>query len=370
MADKTNAVWVGTRDGGIFKVSRKNGGWAPSEPSLKGKGLMCLAVDPSGQNLYAGFFKDGIYRSNDGGKSWQKKSDGVTESDVRALGIHPRDPKLLFAGTEPCALFVSRNGADSWEEIPAFRQTDVSQRAIFPVPPNIGHVRTIEFNPENPDFMYAGIEVSGMLMSEDGGKTWSEKVGLSQDIHRFIVHPAKPNRIVASTADDTPPYDLRGGHGVYVSEDYGRTWKQQNSGLGIRTYCEDAIAFDPNNPDTVYIVTADGVPPYWGDPRIMQEGFKSGFVYWVAPLKETRPTGADVMVFRSNNGAQSWEPMMNGLAGPLFDMIWAMDIAPSREMFMGATDGRVFKAEEPGAPWTEILHGLPIITHLKVAPQT
>jgi photosystem II stability/assembly factor-like uncharacterized protein len=371
MAEQTKAIWVGTREDGIFKLSRKNGGWTQSEPSLKGKGLMCLVVDSSGDKLYAGFFKDGVYGSTDGGKSWQKKSDGLIESDIRSLAIHPRDPKTLFAGSSgtPPALFVSHNGGESWEEIPSYRQTEVSKRAYFPVPPHVGHVRTITFNPGNPDLMYTGIEVSGLLTSKDGGKTWTEPPGpISQDIHRIIIHPAKPNRVVASTADDTPPYDLRGGHGAYVSEDYGQNWKQCNSGLGIRTYCEDAIAFDPNDPDTVYIVTADGVPPYWGDPRIMQEGFKSGFVYWVAPLKDTRPTGADVMVFRSRNGGQSWEPMMNGLPGPLFEMIWAMDIAPGREMFMGSTSGRIFRAEEPGAPWTEVAQGLPIITHLKVAP--
>lgn len=367
MSEETKAMWVGTREGGIFKLNRKNGSWAASEPSLAGNGLMCLAPDSKGETLYAGFFRGGVYKSRDAGKTWEKKSNGITESDVRAIGIHPKNQNVVFAGTEPCALFVSTNAGESWEEIRAFRETDVAKRAFFPVPPNIGHVRTIEFSPANPDVMYAGIEVSGLLMSEDGGKSWREVGPLSQDIHRIIVHPDKPNRVLASTADDTPPYDLRGGHGVYVSEDYGRSWRQKNKGLGIRTYCEDAIAFDPLDPNTVYIATADGVPPYWADPMMMQEGFKGGFGYWPAPLKGTRPAGADLMVFRSKNAGESWDPMMSGLSGPLFEMVWAMEIAPSRELFMGSTDGRMFRAEEPGAPWKEILHGLPIITHIKLA---
>jgi hypothetical protein len=57
MAEQTKAIWVGTREDGIFKLSRKNGGWTQSEPSLKGKGLMCLVVDSSGDKLYAGFFQ-------------------------------------------------------------------------------------------------------------------------------------------------------------------------------------------------------------------------------------------------------------------------------------------------------------------------
>jgi photosystem II stability/assembly factor-like uncharacterized protein len=216
--------------------------------------------------------------------------------------------------------------------------------------------------------MYVGVEVAGLLLSDDGGKSWKEVGPLSQDIHRIIVHPARPDRVVAATADDTPPYDLRGGHGVYVSEDYGRSWKQRINGLGARTYCEDAIGFDPLDANTIYIAAADGVPPYWADPTMMQEGFKGGFGYWPAPLKGTRPTGADLMVYRSRNAGENWEPMMNGLSGALFEMVWAMEIAPSREMFMGSTDGRLFKADEPGAQWKEILHGLPIVTHLKLVP--
>ena len=368
MSKEAEAIWVGTREGGIFKVSRKSGGWAASEPSLAGKGLMCLSLNSSGETLYAGFFRGGVYRSRDGGKSWEKKSNGITESDVRAIAIHPKDENVVFAGTEPCALFVSTNGGESWEETRSFRETEVAKRAFFPVPPNIGHVRTIEFSPGNPDMMYAGIEVSGLLVSEDGGKSWKEEGPLSKDIHRIVVHPARPDRVVASTADDTPPYDLRGGHGVYVSEDYGRSWKQKNKGLGIRTYCEDAIAFDPLDPDTIYIATADGVPPYWANPKMMEVGFQGGFGYWPEPLKGTRAAGADLMVFRSKNVGESWEPMMPGLSGPLFDMVWAMEIGPSRELFMGSTDGRVFRADEPGSPWREIHSGLPIITHIKLAP--
>ena len=80
----------------------------------------------------------------------------------------------------------------------------------FPAPPHIGHVKHINFDPDNPTTIYASVEVGGLLKSTDGGQNWQEFPSLYEDVHRLMIHPSNPKFLYAVT-----------GRGLYVSPDAG-----------------------------------------------------------------------------------------------------------------------------------------------------
>jgi photosystem II stability/assembly factor-like uncharacterized protein len=358
-------LWIGTREG-LFLASPKNQKteeWTTEGPFLQEKKLMCLALEPGTGSLYAGFYQEGIFKTTDLGRNWQEIGKGLGGKDVRALAVRPTNPKLVYAGTEPVGLFVSADGGSSWEELLALKEHPAAANWTFPVPPFIPHVRTIEFQYFNRDVVYVGIEVGSVMLSRDRGKTWEEGAPLGRDVHRIIAHYNDPKSLYVATGDDTPPYDGTGGHGVYRSDDQGKSWKQINEGLGERRYCEDAIAVDPNSPSTLYLAAARGVPPYWGVVT-------TDFVYFLSPSASVRPEGADVGIFRSRNRGESWERLSGGLPDAFFSMVWALEaLATNRgtQLFLGTTDGEVFASDDSGETWRKILSGLPAVSHVKGA---
>ncbi len=177
---------------------------------------------------------------------WTDLGDGLAHRDVRALAFDPHTPNALYAGTEPAHLLRWQDGI--WAECGnVLGVPEAKKRWSFPIRPGIAHVRTIAVHPLEADVVYVGIEVGSLLITRDrGGQTWEEIDGLGHDIHRVVLHPEAPDRLIVTTGQDTKPY--RGGKGIYRSTDRGSSWVQSNNGLGERNYTEDAIVVHPADP--------------------------------------------------------------------------------------------------------------------------
>ena len=90
------------------------------ETALIGRGARCVAVDPEDQDtLYVGTSDEGLFKSEDGGVSWDKLS-GIEHPRITAVAVSPADG-AVYAGTEPSALFVSRDRGGSWRELEDMR---------------------------------------------------------------------------------------------------------------------------------------------------------------------------------------------------------------------------------------------------------
>jgi photosystem II stability/assembly factor-like uncharacterized protein len=103
----------------------------------------------------------------------------------------------LFAGTEPAYLFFSDDLGGRWTELPALRSVPSVPKWSFPGPPHVAHLKHITFDPRNASTIYASIEVGGLLRSRDGGQTWEELPGMYEDVHRLVVHPTEPRLYVS-----------------------------------------------------------------------------------------------------------------------------------------------------------------------------
>jgi photosystem II stability/assembly factor-like uncharacterized protein len=214
--------------------------------SLDGSGAQCLAVDPDDPNrLYAGTFDKGLYRSRDGGETWQHVGDAIPHTRILSVAFAPaRRPNgqaAIYAGTEPSNLYRSEDDGETWETFPRLPELPSAPSWSFPPRPWTSHVRWIATHPVDPETVYVGIELGGVMCSRDGGATWEDrKPGSQYDSHALATHPAAPDHV----------YEAAGG-GIAFSEDAGATWRPLDAGTD-RHYTW-GLAVDAADPDLWYV---------------------------------------------------------------------------------------------------------------------
>ena len=155
--------------------------------------------------------ENGAFKSVDAGESWSRL--GLSIKRTRTIVQHPRNPDILFVGTEDNGIYATHDAGITWTKIEA----GIDHSTFY----------TIAFDPSDPNVMYAGGYVTGVYKSVDGGKSWKRVCkGFSvESIHSIAVDPNESRRVYAATIGD----------GVYRSDDSGDTWR--NVGLkGSQTW--------------------------------------------------------------------------------------------------------------------------------------
>lgn len=237
----TNGVAVCAKTGEEWRVQRRE---------LLGRNVTSVAAQ---DRMALAGTKDGLVRSEDGGKTWQPGDRGITDRHVRWLEFHPEASGRAFAGTEPANLYLSQDGGVNWRECPEVPALRDSHGWALPYSPEAGCVRGFAFHGARG---YAAVEVGGLLRSEDQGETWNLAEGsdgnpdlegppepkIYPDVHSIEVHPSSADLLFAPT-----------GGGFYLSRDGGGNWAQ-----AYNCYCR-AVWADPNDPRHLVLGPADGV---------------------------------------------------------------------------------------------------------------
>jgi hypothetical protein len=167
----------------------------------------------------------GVFRSDDAGRTWAEASRGLAQPYVRWLAYHPAISDFEVAGCEPASIFISRDGAETWQERPEVAALRQEHAWYLPYSPGAGCVRGFAFHGAR---LYAAVEVGGLLRSDDFGASWRLAGGSSgnpdlgsppvpfihPDVHSLAVHPSSPDLVDAAT-----------GGGFYRSTDGGQTWR-------------------------------------------------------------------------------------------------------------------------------------------------
>ncbi|MBI3208482.1 MAG: glycosyl hydrolase [Candidatus Solibacter usitatus] len=323
-----NVYYFGATGGGVFKSADGGRRWEPVSDGQFGTGSVgAIGVAESDPNVvYAGMGEspirgnvshgDGMYKSTDAGKTWKRIGLEDTRHIAR-VRVHPKDPDLVyvaalghtFGPNEQRGVYRSKDGGKSWQKV-----LDRGNKA--------GAIDLI-LDPSNSRIVYAGFwEVyrkpwtlesggpgSGLFKSTDGGDTWTEltrKPGLPKGLVGKVgitVSPANPERLWAIIeADDG---------GVFRSDNGGNTWTLTNSDrrLRQRAWYYSRLYADPVNADSVYVLntgfyrsrdagrTFTAIPTPHGDNHDL----------WIAPndpnrMIESNDGGANV----SFDGGRSW----------------------------------------------------------------
>ena len=284
------------------------------EAGLNGRGARCLAVDPEDPNtLYVGTTGEGIFKSEDGGGTWEKLS-GTEHPRVTALSVSPTDG-AVYAGTEPSALFVSRDGGASWRELEGMRHLPSAPTWSFPPRPWTSHVRAIALSYADPNLVVVGIELGGVLRSTDGGETWQDqRPGAQADCHSLFAHPGAPELLYEA-----------GGGGFAQSTDFGESWEGSDGGMDLHYVW--GLAADAEDPSLVYSSAAAG-------PGLAHGGGPS-----------------DATIY-GRSGNEPWRAVLEGLAE--FPYALCQDPEIPSTLYAGLGDGTILRGTDAGAKWEEV----------------
>ena len=259
-------------------------------------------------------------RSADGGRTWAEMvPQSARGEEIWAMAAAPNIPGQVFIGTSHGRLLRSDDRGRTFYEMTGFLKVPGRDRWSFPPPPHIPHVRSISFDPNYPALMYLGVEEGGVFRSHDGGQSFeSLNSGLYDDIHTVAVDPKDSRRLYATT-----------GRGFYVSDNAGGSWRHIKAGFN-RTYTVPLLVMAGAHPHpAIYTVAAAAPPPMW---RIGARG-------------------ADSVMFRSDDGGESFEAIDHG-AGVQRGMVMRMRHAPddSGQFFAVSDDGTVSRGVADGGP--------------------
>lgn len=338
------ALAVATLDGAvILGRARPGAAWEVANRVLPGKHVSALLFEPKYGGLFAGVHdgrtygvaeEGGLHFSADGGATWERRTAGLRVEHVYSLGcVAGSDGVVVYAGTEPAALFETRDYGKTWRELPAIRQVPGTEKWLFPAPPQIAHTKMLLCDEARPRTIYAAIEQGALLKTDDGGGTWREIATYHRDddfwyrdIHNIIRRPAHPGEMYMTT-----------GMGLYRSRDAGETWEQLTR-RDFRIGYPDHIAFSPHDGKVLFMAGAAEDPSLWRNSHF-----------------------ADGTVLRSRDGGRTWEDANRGLPEGTRANIEAMCVAGypgGYALFAGDTDGRVFASEDGGDSWSQIAGGL------------
>ncbi len=280
VADQPNVFYIGQVNGGVWRSNDYGRTWTPIFDHEDTQSIGAIAVAPSDSNvLYVasgeGLHRpdlsvgDGIYRSADAGKTWEHL--GLREGQqIPALAVDPTNPDRLFAavlghpyGPNPDrGIYRSTDGGKTWDKV--LGKSDRiggSDVVLDPKDPNIVYASLWEdtLGPWEDGNQYAGTG-GGLFKSTDGGTTWKQlKNGFPDNLVQINVAVAASNtqRLYATIATMTESgYGRAGGLGVYRSDDAGESWTKitddPRPALRIGGGDLPVPLVDPQNPDVVY----------------------------------------------------------------------------------------------------------------------
>jgi hypothetical protein len=338
----------------VYKISRGKQGWEIRLRDLAGLEINALAIHPATRHvIYAGARGGGLYRSDDGGGSWQQLGAGVLSDKIRALALDPADPETIYVGTEPPGLWKSEDGGANWHEIPGVAALAKQRQWTYPVAVIQPHIRSIAVDPSDSKRICLACQVGGVLLSEDGGGSWSDvRDPIDMDVHCVCFDAVSGATLYAATGggenfpNPTPPPK---GRPLYRSPDGGKTWQSISDTL-TRTYSVP-VRVHPKNSQLLYLGVAEEPPPLWLN----------------------RPAKANGAIMRSADGGNSWQQLAGGFPSSYESMVESIEFDPDQPdtVFLGTggegaryiklDKGEIFRSIDRGDNWEQIPLRLPII---------
>lgn len=362
-------------DGGVSWSSINKGITVKTGPSGDGVPNFCLTIDPNDPDIvWAGMQgMRGLFKSIDGGETWVKKDNGITESDItlRGFAVRPNNSNVVFAAGEITTgvlgyefdktkgkIYRTDDGGESWRSV---WEGDNLARVIL-------------FDPLNPDTMYASTGICdreawntvgvGVLKSTDGGNTWTTvNNGLDNLFIGFLeMHPRDPAILYAAVGVCLP--GTTGG--IYKTENGGGLWKKILDGSVFTV-----VVVSPSNPDVIYAGNAEAIYRSDNGGKTWQKYNKASEGWWGPPGVRTGiPISAvvdaeDPMtifvnnygggIFKSTDGGKTWTDASKGYTGAHLLDVDGNPANPSEVFTIGRSGP--FRSFDGGNSWEGLAGG-------------
>ena len=371
-----NVWYIAVGSGGVWKTENAGTTWTPLFDKQSVYSTGCITIDPSnphivwvgtGENVggrHVGY-GDGIYRSDDGGKSW--KNMGLEASErISKIIVHPSQSNVIWAAVQgplwtsggERGLYKSTDGGATWNHTLGNTEwTGVTDVVIDPRDPMILYAATWDRHRTVAAYMGGG-PGSGLYRSSDGGETWSTlKRGLPTSNMGKIglaISPQQPDVLYAAIE-----LDRRKG-GVYRSADRGSTWKKMSDAVSGGTgphYYQELYA-SPHAFDRIYLanvrmrISDDGGKTF----RTMKEKHKHSdnhALVFKADDPDYLLVGSDGGLYESFDLAENWR-FINNLPLTQFYKLAVDDAEPFYNIYGGTQDNNT----QRGPSRTDNVHGI------------
>jgi photosystem II stability/assembly factor-like uncharacterized protein len=356
VAGNPNVIYVATASGGLFKTTNGGVRWTPLFERQGSISIGDIALEPGNPDviwLGAGesavrnsvSFGDGVYKSTDGGRTWQHMGLRDTEHVSKIL-VNPRNSDIVYVGAQGHAfapneergVFMTTDGGRTWAKtLYIDAEHGVADMDIDPSNPNIVYAVMWKFR-RTPWTHTSGDERGGLFRSIDGGRTWKKlEGGLPKVMGRIgvAVAASSPNVVYAIT-------EAKEGT-LWRSDDRGETWRNVSKQTNIvsRGFYYTHVRVDPTNENRVFAVAStlfasvDGGHSF----RPISGGTHIDFhALWLDAQNPKRMwQGQDGGIAVTYDGGESWEVVNNFAAGQFYQ-IYADDRQPFYYVMGGLQD--------------------------------
>lgn len=325
-----NEYYVASASGGVWKTMNNGTTYEPIFDSQGSYSIGCVTLDPNNTNVvWVGSgennnqrsvaYGDGVYKSEDGGSTW--KNVGLKTSEhIGKIIVDPRNSDVVFvaaigplwaAGGER-GVYKTTDGGKTWNQVLKIDEhTGVNDLIIDPRNPEVMYASA--FQRRRHDYGYvSGGPGSGMYKTVDGGKTWDKiNTGLPKDDKGRIglaISPADPEYIYAIV-------EASKDGGVYRSTNRGASWQKMSGHQTTGNYYSEIIA-DPVNPNRIHSMDTYNSVSDDGGKTFRPLGEKSKHVdnhaLWINPSNTNHMlNGCDGGIYETRDGAKTWEYKSN-----------------------------------------------------------
>ena len=259
-------------EGDVFRSDDSGKTWR-ALPGVHGKSVRALAMAPSNSNTLVVGALDGIFRSNDGGQSWQRISpESYTDiRNVESLAIDPQNPDIIYAGTWHLP-WKTEDGGATWHSISkgiafdsdmfsiiidphnpqvvyasacsgmykSLNKAEYFHRIYMSLPTPAHRTRVLKQDPQRPNTVYAGT-VAGLWKTLDGGDHWKLVTDDSVVVNDVMINPQNPEHVLVATD--------RGG--VLASNNGFGSYEASNRGFAHRII--GGVVVDSKDPNRIYV---------------------------------------------------------------------------------------------------------------------
>lgn len=292
-----DTIYVGAAGAGVWKTLDGGATWQPIADSFPTLAIAALAIAPTNPStVFAATAGSGVFRSNDGGGTWQGLANSPN-GEVRwgVLIVSPRDANRLYM-TAADGIHRSTDGGVTWSRV-------LSN----------GRATDLVMAQGSPSTLYASVFGDGIYQTADDGNTWTR-------LGNGLPAAGTPSQITLAIARNAPRslyagYTMPGGLQLFRSDDGGATWTQKSTPADTTLY-NDVIGVDPVDPNFVYV---------------------TGINLW-----------------RSTDGGMTF----TRATGPHVDYHAFLNDPIAPETIYGLSDGGIFKSVDRGQAWTFVGAGL------------
>jgi hypothetical protein len=348
---------------GVFKTIDAGETWHLT--GLSAKTVFSIAIDPvSPLNVYAGTDGEGFFKSSDGGITWSASLDeGMQRKVIYSVAVDPTNPQIVYAagrgkdqngtatGDWGGGVFKSIDGGTTWQ----------AMNNGLPE----GWVYTLVIDPTNPSTVYAGTHSMGVFKSLDGGGTWVAKnVGLVASDHAFTdnlgirslaINPQNPQNLIVG---------VWGGSGVLETVTGGDSWRMVGArGLSTRVR---TVAFNPVSPALIYAGKISGGIAFSGSqgtdlewhpfPDQALGGWRD---FSMVTAIEVSPADGitmfmgvyDLGILRTSDGGLTWNVVNVGLSATSVTDLVSIPSQPTT-LYASTNGSGIHRSTDGGASWS------------------